>query len=60
MKTMTATMPMMAARTPCADGIGAQRRAHRHFLQVLDAGRQRAGTQRQRQVPRLLLGEASR
>ena len=48
---------MMAARTPLANGIGAQRRADRHFLQILDAGRQRARTQRQRQVLRFLLGE---
>ena len=52
-------MPMTAARTPCANRVGAQRRPHRHFLQILDSRRQRARAQGQRQVLRLLLGEAA-
>ena len=56
---MTAIMPKTGRTHAGANRVGAQRRTHRALFQVLDARRQRARTQRQRQVLRLLLGEAA-
>ena len=59
MKISTASMPIMAARTPCADRIGAQRRTDGALFQILDARRQRARAQNHGQIFGLLLGEAA-